>query len=103
MSDTLWKSCLSHLETELSESDLNTWIRPLNVGGTPGEVLRIYAPNRFVMEWVRDHYLSIIEKTLYSRDEQKNIKVVLEVGTSAPTSTQASEHAKKPTNPSFER
>ncbi|MCG8381345.1 MAG: chromosomal replication initiator protein DnaA [Gammaproteobacteria bacterium] len=97
MSDTLWKSCLSHLETELSESDLNTWIRPLNVGGTPGEVLRIYAPNRFVMEWVRDHYLSIIEKTLYNYDEQKNIKVVLEVGTSAPSPTLASEHPKKPT------
>jgi chromosomal replication initiator protein len=52
----LWKQCLEHLEDELSAQQFNTWIRPLQVGWD-GTTLRLLAPNKFVMDWVRQQFL----------------------------------------------
>ena len=30
MTSVLWQSCIHQLESELSEQQLNTWIRPLH-------------------------------------------------------------------------
>jgi chromosomal replication initiator protein len=52
---TVWPKCLEQLETELPSQQFNTWIRPLHAvidGGT----LILLAPNRFVMEWVNEHF-----------------------------------------------
>jgi chromosomal replication initiator protein len=62
MSD-FWATCLSQFERELSAQQFNTWIKALRIedeGASTGE-LRLYAPNRFVLQWVRDRYLSQIE------------------------------------------
>ena len=59
----LWQACLSQLEKELPAQQFNTWIRPLNVdaeGVGDGE-LRLLAPNRFVLQWVKERFLSRIE------------------------------------------
>ena len=86
MPDTLWKHCLSKLETELSESELNTWIRPLSVRGGSNGVLHLFAPNRFVLDWVRDHYLKLIEQVIATDTKLGDLKLKLEVGSSAPAS-----------------
>ncbi len=58
---TVWEACISRLEQEISKQQFTTWIQPLRalVPG-PGE-LRVLAPNRFVMQWVRDRYFSRIQ------------------------------------------
>ncbi|HZR68725.1 MAG TPA: chromosomal replication initiator protein DnaA [Burkholderiales bacterium] len=58
-----WLSCLSRFEKELPAQQFNTWIRPLKVdanGGPSGE-LRLLAPNRFVLQWVKERFLPRIE------------------------------------------
>ena len=84
MPDALWKHCLSKLETELSESELNTWIRPLSVSSSSNGVLHLFAPNRFVLDWVRDNYLSLIEQVISTDATLSDLKLKLEVGSSAP-------------------
>ena len=80
----LWKKCLGRLEEELSNQQLNTWIRPLQVTEDP-QGLRLLAPNRFVMEWVRERFLKrIIE--LISEQGGATPRVQIEVGTQLPTS-----------------
>lgn len=62
MSD-FWSTCLSHLERELSTQQFNTWIKALKIedeGESPRR-LRVMAPNRFVLQRVREHYLNQIE------------------------------------------
>jgi chromosomal replication initiator protein len=49
---SLWQRCMSALETELPEQQLNTWVRPLQATEGDGG-LRLFAPNRFVVDWVR--------------------------------------------------
>ncbi len=53
---TLWNRCIRSLQTELPEQEFNTWIRPLQVIHE-GTVLRLLAPNRFVVDWLRQHYM----------------------------------------------
>lgn len=63
MSVVLWQQCIDFLRDELPSQQFNTWIRPLQVEGDQGE-LRLYAPNRFVLDWVNDKYLNRIQELL---------------------------------------
>ncbi|WP_407920179.1 chromosomal replication initiator protein DnaA [Halopseudomonas xinjiangensis] len=63
VSVALWQQCIDFLRDELPSQQFNTWIRPLQVDGDSGE-LRLYAPNRFVLDWVNDKYLNRIQELL---------------------------------------
>ena len=63
MSVVLWQHCIDFLRDELPSQQFNPWIRPLQVEEDPGE-LRLYAPNRFVLDWVNDKYLNRIQELL---------------------------------------
>ncbi|MFZ9049336.1 MAG: DnaA N-terminal domain-containing protein, partial [Steroidobacteraceae bacterium] len=54
MAGALWQQCLAQLEQELAEQEFNTWVRPLQAVEEEG-LLRLYAPNRFVLDWVQQH------------------------------------------------
>ncbi|MFO1282937.1 MAG: chromosomal replication initiator protein DnaA [Burkholderiales bacterium] len=50
-----WTACLVAFERELTPQQFATWIRPLAVeSGDTGLTLR--APNRFVLQWVKDRF-----------------------------------------------
>ena len=55
----LWKKCLERLEEELSAQQFNTWIRPLQAV-CEQRLLRLLAPNRFVMDWVKERFIGRI-------------------------------------------
>ncbi|PKH05581.1 chromosomal replication initiator protein DnaA [Moritella sp. Urea-trap-13] len=59
MSVSLWQQCLSRLQNELSATEFSMWLRPLKAELTDS-TLTLYAPNRFVLDWVRDKYLNSI-------------------------------------------
>jgi chromosomal replication initiator protein len=59
--DNFWPDCLTRFEKELSAQQFNTWIKPLQFK-TDGEYVRLFAPNRFVMQWVKDRFLKKIEQ-----------------------------------------
>ena len=74
---TLWNQCTRVLQAELPEQQFNTWIRPLQAVDDDG-VLRLLAPNRFVIDWVQQHYLERILEVV--DDTDANTEVVVEVG-----------------------
>jgi chromosomal replication initiator protein len=74
---TLWNQCTQVLQAELPEQQFNTWIRPLQAVDE-GSVLRLLAPNRFVIDWVRQNYLDRILEVV--DDTGGNVEVVVEVG-----------------------
>ena len=58
-----WRTCLSQLEKELPAQQFTTWIRPLKIdveAASPGEI-RLRAPNRFVLQWVKERFAPRIE------------------------------------------
>ncbi|KAB7624231.1 chromosomal replication initiator protein DnaA [Alkalilimnicola sp. S0819] len=82
MSESLWKNCLRSLEREVPEQELSTWIRPLQAQ-EDGEALRLLAPNRFVLDWVRDHFAERINALLQALRPEGPPRLVLEIGSSA--------------------
>jgi len=76
---SLWQRCLSQLESEVPEQQFNTWVRPLQAVDADG-VLRLLAPNRFVIDWVQQHlYPRIVELARQQADGAAH-QVLLEVG-----------------------
>lgn len=61
MQGSLWNYCLAQLETEMPEQQFNTWIRPLQAV-EEATVLRLLAPNRFVVDWVSQHAVQRISQ-----------------------------------------
>ncbi len=82
MDHELWKACLKCLERELSEPQLNTWIRPLHAREDNGG-LRLLAPNRFVLDWVKKHHLTQIKAVLEHLRPEQPPEVLLEIGSGA--------------------
>ncbi len=52
-----WPFCLTRLEQELPQQQFNTWIKTLRAEPGDGEPFTLFAPNRFVLQWVRERYL----------------------------------------------
>ena len=75
-----WTRCVGALESELPEQQFNTWVRPLQaVEGAEG--LRLLAPNRFVVDWVKANLLARIEQLLLA---DGGIPVIIEIGSREP-------------------
>lgn len=79
MSATLWDRCLSQLEVELSDLQLNTWIRPLQAHYDQGR-LTIMAPNRFVLDMVQSSFLPRIQEIASALNSPGNVAVSLDIG-----------------------
>jgi len=62
MSD-FWSVCLNRFEQELPAQQFNTWIKGLRLENDDqgANRFRLIAPNKFVMQWVRERYLTQIE------------------------------------------
>ncbi|MBI3523764.1 MAG: chromosomal replication initiator protein DnaA [Betaproteobacteria bacterium] len=66
-----WSACLNRFEKELPAQQYNTWIKTLRLEDEGGDCassagmsptrLRLIAPNRFVLQWVRERYLEQIQ------------------------------------------
>ncbi len=83
----LWNQCLRVLQVEVPEQQFNTWIRPLQAVDDDA-LLRLLAPNRFVVDWLQQHYMERILELV--DDKGESVEVSLEVGSravEAPAST----------------
>ncbi len=78
MQSAIWKKCLDRLEEELSAQQFNTWLRPLHAAQDV-QALKLLAPNRFVMDWVRERFLERITE-LVSEYSGGILKVQIDVG-----------------------
>jgi len=78
----VWERCLGRLEEELPSQQFNTWIRPLQPT-LEADGLRLLAPNRFVMEWVRDKFLGRISELVREFSGFEGQQVSIAVGTQA--------------------
>ena len=60
----LWDACLRRLEQELPAQQFNTWIRPLTLDAAGSDLgqLTLVAPNRFVLELVRERFSERIRR-----------------------------------------
>ncbi|MBZ2169548.1 chromosomal replication initiator protein DnaA [Marinobacter sp. F4216] len=82
MPNRMWHQCLEILRDEFPAQQFNTWLRPLQSDQRDGQLM-LFAPNRFVMDWVNEKYLRRIEEVLKDIGGGQAPRVTLKVG-SAP-------------------
>ena len=75
-----WQRCSERLKEELSPQQFGTWIRPLRAELEQTN-LRLYAPNKFILDWVKNKYLARISDLLEEQTSGQ-LRVHLQVGTS---------------------
>ncbi len=80
--NSIWNNCLAKLENEMPGSDFSTWVRPLQAVEENGQV-RLLAPNRFVLDWVKQHYLAKLV-TAIGEFSNGSLSVSLEIGSKSP-------------------
>lgn len=79
MSVELWQQCVELLRDELPAQQFNTWIRPLQVEASSDE-LRVFAPNRFVLDWVNEKYMGRLLELLNERSDGMAPAISLLIG-----------------------
>ena len=85
MPNNLWHQCLEVLRDEFPAQQFNTWLRPLQSDHREGQLM-LFAPNRFVMDWVNEKYLRRIEEVLKDLHGGQAPRIDMKVG-SAPRSS----------------
>ena len=79
MSVSLWEQCLNSLESEFPSQQFNTWIRPLQAEQADGRLI-LLAPNRFVMDWIVERFLTRINELVKQFGGNQAPSVLIEIG-----------------------
>jgi chromosomal replication initiator protein len=79
VSANIWQKCLGLLQEEYSAQQFNTWLRPLQAE-TQNSTLVLFAPNRFVVDWVKTHFNSRISELARQLSGNVIDQVTIEVG-----------------------
>lgn len=75
----LWQQCINILGDELPSQQFNTWIRPLQVDVNNDELI-VYAPNRFVLDWVNEKYFARLQELIIQRSTDTPPTLILTIG-----------------------
>ncbi len=100
---SIWDNCLAKLENDIASTDFSTWIRPLQALENKSEgKIKLLAPNRFVLDWVKEHYFAKIEATVHEFSNGK-ISLELEIGSknTATPAVSTAKVAEKKSSPNF--
>jgi chromosomal replication initiator protein len=93
-----WAVCLATFQSELSPQQFATWIRPLRCEQTDGQV-RLFAPNRFVLQWVRErfgHRIEALMREVAGAPVAVEFAIAAVPETARPADSGGGEHARPP-------
>lgn len=79
---SIWQQCLKQLEVEIPPQQFNTWLRPLQVE-QQNQDLVLYAPNRFVKDWISEKFLNRIQLFIQDIPNSTVTNIRLEIGSKA--------------------
>ena len=102
MKGGLWTRCLGELEAELTAQQVNTWLRPLQAV-EEGSTLHLLAPNRFVRDWVNEHFGQRIAEVVRSLTGSEELSIVVGVGSRSPASEDKNQAVRRTVSPGIRR
>jgi chromosomal replication initiator protein len=75
----IWKKCLEAVKGQIPSQHFNTWFKPISVAGINETSLELEVPNRFFLEWLKDHYLPLIQEII-TKTSQREYSIVWRIG-----------------------
>ncbi|MBK7606994.1 MAG: chromosomal replication initiator protein DnaA [Saprospiraceae bacterium] len=64
MHQLVWDKCLTAIRDAIPEQSFKTWFEPVKPIRLEDNVLTIQVPNKFFYEWIEEHYLEILKKSI---------------------------------------
>jgi chromosomal replication initiator protein len=60
----VWESCLSVIKDNINHQSYKTWFEPIKAVKLENNVLTIQVPSQFFYEWLEEHYITLLKKTV---------------------------------------
>lgn len=62
--EQVWENCLAIIQDNVTPHNFKTWFEPIKPIKLDNKVLTIEVPSQFVYEWLEEHYLDLLRKTI---------------------------------------
>lgn len=60
----VWQNCLEVIKDNVNQQSFKTWFEPIKPVKLSGSILTIQVPSQFFYEWLEEHYLDLLKKTI---------------------------------------
>src|ERR1043166_8921041 len=62
--EQVWNGCLEIVRDNVSPQNFKTWFEPIKPVKINNNVLTIQVPSQFFYEWLEEHYITLLRKTI---------------------------------------
>jgi len=62
--ESVWNNCLKIIKDNVNLQSFKTWFEPIKSIKLDGTVLTIQVPSQFFYEWLEEHYVTLLRKTI---------------------------------------
>ena len=62
--EKIWQNCLDIIKDNVNQQSYKTWFEPIRPVKLKGSVLTIQVPSQFFYEWLEEHYIDLLKKTI---------------------------------------
>lgn len=62
--EKIWQNCLDIIKDNVNQQSYKTWFEPIRPVKLNGSVLTIQVPSQFFYEWLEEHYIDLLKKTI---------------------------------------
>lgn len=62
--ESVWANCLKVIKDNVNEQSFKTWFLPIKPVKLENNILTIQVPSQFFYEWLEEHYISLLKKTI---------------------------------------
>ncbi len=82
--EEVWVNCLKIIKDNVSDQSFKTWFVPIKPVKLDNNILTIQVPSQFFYEWLEEHYVSLLRKTIkreLGEDARLEYRIVVENST----------------------
>ena len=62
--ELIWNNCLNVIKDNVSIQAYKTWFEPIKPIKLKSNILTIQVPSQFFYEWLEEHYIDLLKKTI---------------------------------------
>ena len=62
--ESIWDNCLTVIKDNVSIQAFKTWFEPIKPVKLKSNILTIQVPSQFFYEWLEEHYVDLLKKTI---------------------------------------
>ncbi len=80
----IWSNCLGIIKEHVNQQSFKTWFEPIRPIKLENTVLTIQVPSQFFYEWLEEHYVGLLSKTIrreLGSDARLEYRIVMENST----------------------